>query len=703
MTPEQIRAAAAARKAAAERKAAQAGGDGRNPDGTYGQPPEGMVMDPRTGGYVDTAAAAERMGPAQGAAASFLAGAPFVGEWADEAMGKADAALTGRNPEIATETMRQSRQQFAEANPNTALGLEIGGGIVGSIPLAVGGAGAAMGARTTAGQVARGAGLAAVAGGAEGALQGAGRANDGDRVQGAQTGVVIGASLGGALGALAPIIGTGAQNLAKRIKKLDVSTIASEFGLSPVAARTVRAALVNDDLDAAARRLAAIGDDAMLADAGPATANLLDSVSKSGGMALRVTRDAVEDRAARSGVRLTQRLDDILGQSGGVKSAARDISQRTSAARQAAYQRAYSSPIDYAAPAGRKIESVLGRIPTRTLNRAVQEANDAMQAEGLRNLQIMAQIGDDGAVRFVEMPNVQQLDFIKRALGDIAQDSKDQFGRLSAEGIRAQKLARDLRDSVGDAVPSYRGAVKIGGDKIAEDQALDLGRRLLARNTTLEDAQEIMRGASVEAREAAKRGLRENIENTLSNVRRTITDPNTDAREAMTLVKDLSSRANMAKARLVLGKDAPALFDELEKAEAALALRAAVARSTETAIRIATQRQVRDEMQPGLLRRVLGKGGNPLDAARELTETVAGIDPRTMGQNEQALMAEIAQALTGLRGAEAERALVAVNQAMQGQPIKDAEAALIGRLVAGTVGATGYQSGMQSLERQLPR
>lgn len=650
---------------------------------------------------LDRQAEIDRMGEAElvqaqtggklaGAAAKAVQGVPFVGEWVDEGF---DALKPGSG-----ETLRRMQGAMDTTNPKTALGAEIAGGVVGSIPLALGAVGAAMKPATMTGKVLAGGALGMGGGAAEGAASGSGRASPGERGRGAAEGAVIGGSLGVALGAVAPVAGVGIKNLAKRVKKLDVRTIAEELGVSLPAARSIKAGLVNDDLSGAMARLNVSGDDAMLADAGGATGALLDAATKTGGKALRSGREAIEKRASEAGVRLTKRLDEILGQPGGVRAAARGIAQKSSKARQAAYDRAFGLPIDYSKQ-GRDIEAVLTRIPPKTLRNAVSEANEALIEAGLTNQQIMAEIADDGSVSFREMPNVRQLDAIKRALGDIAQREVDDFGRPTGAGLRASRLAGDLRDATKNAVPEYGRALKLGGDKLSEDNALRIGKGLLTKRMTFEEVRDGLRGASDEAKAAARRGLRENIEETLSNVRRTITDPNTDAREAMQLVKEMSSRANMKKARLVLGTDAKALFDELERAEAALALRGVIARNSDTAIRQSIQGQVKDEATPGLLRRTLGKGGNPLDAAREITETVAGIDPRSMSDAEKRVFDEIADALVNTRGEDAKRALRVIERAMQGQPIKDAEASMVGRAAAATLAGSGYQTGEQLLTR----
>ncbi len=702
--------AAAARRAARARMEAQQTPDGRQtaPGTTQDQAariPEGMVYDERRGQYVDTKLSAERQGPVQGAIINYLAGTPFVGEFVDEAMGQALGAF-GRSPEVEQEITRQTREQFREDRPGMATALEVGGGIVGSLPIAASSVGRAADAfvrgGTKVGNVLRAGAVGAGFGVAEGAAQGAGRAEEGDRAQGAAQGAAIGGTLGGALGAFAPLVGQGVEELARRVKRLDVRAIADEFGISPPAARTVKEALLNDDLDEAAKRLSQLGDDAMLADAGPATQGLLDAAVTTGGEALTTTRRAVEGRAQTVGSRLRGKLDDILGKPMGVRAAAREISDSTRAARSSAYQRAYAQPINYADDAGRSIEAVLERVPSGTLRRAIDEANESMQEAGLRNMQIMAEVADDGAVVFREMPNVQQLDQIKRALDSIAREAVDQFGRPTAQGQRASRLARDLRNALGDAAPAYRAALREGADKVQRDLGLDLGRKLLWGNTSVEDVLDFVRNRpSGEAMAAARQGVRETIENTMSKVRRTITDPNVDAREAMQIVKQLSSRQNMAKLRLILGKQrAEELLSELDKQATSLLLRGAVSRNSQTAVRQSIQRQVVDEAQPGVIRRTAGNLGNPLEAAREITQDVAGIDPRSLNARQREVFAEIARALTDIRGADAQRALQSVNKALQGQPLRDAEAQAIARVWTIPGFTAAYQAGQQSLAPQ---
>lgn len=680
--------------------------EGRNADGTYGQPPEGAFIDPETGQMIDPAQRSlidqRRIAqhPVAARVQEVVQGIPLIGEWADEAVGLV-------NPQAQAD-MRATSDAMERENPVESAALNIGGGIAATLPYAVAGAGSkaldwvAKGGGRLA-QAARGAAVAAPSAAVEGASSFAGRGETPEERKGnAATGAVVGGGLGAVIGGAAPMIAEGVTTIAKRIKKLDVSTIADEFNVSPAAARMVKRALMNDDLDDAARRLNLLGDDAMLADAGQATGAMLDAGTATGGQALKVARDAVDGRATAMGKQLGTKLDDILGEPIGIRNAARQISEKTAPVRKAAYDRAYSTPIDYAADAGRKIESVLDRVPTKTLRAAIDEANDAMRAAGVTNKQILADIADNGTVTFREMPNVQQLDELKKALDGIGRSEVDQFGRPTAAGSRAKNLARDLRAALGEAVPSYRTAVKIGGDKIQMDQALDIGRKLLMKGTTWEDVADVIGdGMSREAKSAVRQGLREGIESTLSNVKRTITDPNVDAREAMTLVKEISSRNNFKKVSMVLGeKRANELLSELDKVTAALELRAQIATNSKTAIRTAIREEGQAEVAPSLARRTAGNMGNPLEAAKEVTQTIAGIDPRSMSEAERKLFGEVAQSLVNIRGEDAQRALVAVRRAMAGQPMKDAAAELIGRVLTGAAAAGSYQAGKRPLAPQ---
>ncbi|MGL4309048.1 MAG: hypothetical protein ACRCSU_01075 [Paracoccaceae bacterium] len=629
--------------------------------------------------------------PVAARGAVFLQGVPFLGEYLDEAAG----AVFGPK---AQEGIRSVQGAMERQNPMTTMALRTAGGVAGSVPMAMAaGPGLIASApATTGGKVVAGAVLGGGAGAVEGAVSGYGAGNDGSRLKSTVERGLLGGGLGALVGGVAPLAGAGIRNLIEWGRGKDTRLIRRVLGVSDDAAKAIKAAFDADDPVAAANAMRRSGADAMLADAGPGASQLLDTAMQTSGAAGRVGREAVEGRASAASTRITAAFDRVLGIPGGIKAAAKDISTRTASARKAAYDAAYNTAIDYADNAGRAIEDVLGRIPSGVMRSAINEANDAMKAAGIKNKQIMAQILDDGSVRFVETPNVQQLDEIKKALGSIAAEAVDTFGRKTAAGVRASKLAGDLRDAIAAAVPRYNLAVKLGGDKIAEDTALDLGRNILRPMTTREDVATWMAGKpSREALAAVKRGMREAIDDALANVGRTVTDPNIDAREAIKAVKDLSSRASREKAKAVLGPSADYLFDALDEAAAHLELRSAVSRNSATYGRTAAKEAVDRATQPGALGNLMA--GKPGEALRSVVKALTGSTDEVANANKQKLYAEIAQALTEKRGPDAEAALVAIQNAIAGQPVKSADAVRIARaLVIGTA-LPGYQAGTQAL------
>lgn len=619
-------------------------------------------------------------------------GLPFIGEYIDEAYGLFDPRMRDTTRAISGAMDRQHPVQSAALNA--------AGGVLGSVPLAiaagpsiVAAAPEALGAKMITGAV-----TGAALGGTEGLASGYGAGDDGNRLDSALQRGALGAAMGGFLGAAAPAAAKGLSNLLEWMKGYDINVISRTLGVNKDAAKVIKAAVASDDFSAAESALRRAGGDAVLADASPGTAQLLDTAVQTSGAAARVARDAVETRASKANTRLAGAMDALLGPPEGVKAAAKGIASKTAGVRATAYERAYSSAINYADDTGRAVEGVLQRIDPATLKSAIGEANDAMRAAGMKNQQIMAEISKNGEVTFREMPNVQQLDEIKKALGALGRAEVDQFGRPTGKGIRANKLAADLRDAISNAVPSYKTAVKLGGDKIAEDQALDLGRKLLSPATTREAVRTAMDGASREAKAAARQGLRSHIDDALANVARTITDPNTDAREALKLIKDMSSRANKDKVAEVMGSRAKPLFDMLDEVSAHFELRSATARNSATASRIAGKEAVDAVTADGPLRQLMQ--GEPIAAMRSVVKAITGQTGEAQAARKQAIYVDIAKALTQKKGAAAEQALKTITGAIQGQPISSADAIRIARAVTTGGALAAYQTGTQFLPKR---
>lgn len=198
-----------------------------NPDGTYGQVPEGMVFNPSTGQYTSRELLANhavqtgQVGTGMAATAGGAQGMMFG--TSDEALGGINALIPGAGTmreryDFGREASRAQLDAAREAHPVAAYGGEIAGGIASG--LATGGAGMAagkslgIGGTTLAGKAA----IGAATGAAEGGLYGFGAGEGGlaDRGTSAAKGAVVGGVLGGTL---APLMGAGSQSIADRFAR----------------------------------------------------------------------------------------------------------------------------------------------------------------------------------------------------------------------------------------------------------------------------------------------------------------------------------------------------------------------------------------------------------------------------------------------------------------------------------------------------
>jgi hypothetical protein len=631
--------------------------------------------------------------PIAARAATALQGVPFVGSFTDEAIGMVSPEA-GANVRRAVEAVREER-------PGQAMALEVGGAVA-ALPALVAGTPAAAarfvaGAQSLGGQVARTGALGALGGALEGLMSGFGRGEDTEgRMRGAGDGAAIGGLAGGVVGAALPAAGAAVRSMFENIKGRSVGEIARTLGISTSAARVVRTALENDDLSAAQAALQRAGSTSMLADAGPATQQLLDVSITAGGAAPRIGREAVEGRAADAGARMTTVLDDILGAPEGTGALQRGIRQDTAQARNTTYRAAYAQPIDYSSGRGRFLERLMTRVPQSAINRA----NELMRLEGVQGQQIMAQIAEDGSVTFQRMPGVRELDYITRALGDVADTQNAAGGVLGGTtqlGRATQGLQRQIREVLRREVPEYGVALDTAADAISRVRAVDLGASILSPSTTREAVREGLRGASAAERSAARAGFRSALDDRLARVNAVASDPNIEIREFQQMANNLRSRAMRDNMEALLGpRDAERLYRELDQNVVSLELRAAIARNSATARRQAISGQVEQITDPGALGALLS--GRPVNAVQRIVQTVTGTSPEARTLRQMGIYDEIATALTGLRGQQAEQALRLVERAMAGDALTETQARVIARALTTPAALAAYATATSELE-----
>jgi hypothetical protein len=507
----------------------------------------------------------------------------------------------------------------------------------------------------------------------------------------------IGAAFGGVLGTAAPYVGGALASGAQRVLDFLTSDQAlRRLGISRNAANVLIRQLSADDTVTAtgAQRIRDAGPDAMLADAGQASEQLLDTALARSGPGSTAARQAVEQRARVANRGLAQELDNTFGPAVGIETRQAGVRQGTAAARGQAYDAAYDLPVDYSAAPGQQIETLMGRVPQE----AVNQANRLMRAEGMASRQIRATVDANGVVTFDTLPDVRQLDYITRALNEVARGAEGQgaMGGTTAAGRIYQNLSTQIRQNLRTAVPEYGVALDTAADPIRRIQAIEFGSTLLSKGTTREAVVDALQGASTAERNAMRQGVRDQLDEIVANVKGMASDPNIDARQLKELLGTLSSDAAREKVTALLGQNAArSFFGQLGRFSRAVELRASVARNSQTYARTATEQQVKAQLEPGVIGSLLE--GNPAQSIKKIFQQLSGLTPERRLAMEDQLFGEIANALTTVRGRQAEQMLLNLQRAIQARSANQAGARAIGGAATGATYGAGQSTAQQAI------
>ncbi|MBD9528971.1 hypothetical protein [Paracoccus sp. PAR01] len=557
--------------------------------------------------------------------------------------------------------VRGQEEQFQADHPYISAAAEIGGAVLPAMT----GVGIAAQAPTLAARAGTGAALGAGAGAVQGFGEGEGGL--GNRLNTAASGAVIGGALGGAV----PVAGSALRHLwqagsgAVRNGRIGAQ-IGEKLGVNRATGKVLSRLLAGQDQKAIMEGLAAGGDDAMLADASAGLTGALDGAMRSPISGAQLAQDRVNERAGQS---YTGVMDALVGGQQGPRMPPAETQRRMAQGARGqvnqAYQQAYGTPIDYASPEGRAIEELIGRVPPKRAQAAINSATDRMIYDGMPSPQILANVADDGRVSLSQLPNVMQLDYMKRAFDEVAEDSKDAItGRMTSDGAFSGRIARDIREATKDAVPAYGEALDVAANDIRQRSAVRTGQRILSADFSVEDALSEISDATGAERRAIRDGLIGQIDNVLGNVRAVASDQNIDARQAAKAYSDMSSPSARRKMEALFGEEWPAIRESLDSAGRALMLRARTSPNSSTGVRQMFNDIVAETVEPSALQQ-----GKPVTALRGALGELTGASREAVGRARDEVKGEIADLLTRQGGEEPKRILQAIFAAQLSNPL----------------------------------
>ena len=493
-----------------------------------------------------------------------------------------------------------------------------------------------------------------VGAGLEGLLSGYLRGGEEQAVEEGKAGAVGGAAFGFGL----PFLGAGVSSLYGRYLEKPVRDVLEEIGFKGKAAEIAKEAL---ELDAAGavENVGSAGPYGTVADLGPNTASLLDSVANSPGAGAAIVRKNLNETAKEASQDLSNTMDDVLGApTGDVVSQKRTIMKDSADARGTAYDDAYDVNVDINTPEGQTLTGLVGQIPDRLLN----DLNETLQIQGLppigkvkrlseAELNRMAQSGqsladmnirslDDGSYLVGNIPTIENIDDLSRVLYDMGMGiTKDPGQRMAL-----QTLAMQLRQAADAVSPAFATARAEGKAAIDQRIAADLGDTLLNPKVTRREAAELLDAMGPTELKQVKQALRNRIDEIGANARKPITsNSEQEVIEALAQLRAMNTRAVASKLRTLLGPEDFAKFEgQIQSTTGALMMNASIAQNSKTAIRQAVERRFREIMGSNIAEELGEKGIFGLPAAKA-AQSIAG---PTQSERVMAVGEELAPILT---------------------------------------------------------
>ena len=603
---------------------------------------------------------------------SAIKGIPFIGEYFDEAVG----AVVGDKQMEQARLAAQAREDIA---PGTVAASRVATGVGTAVPLAMGQL--AMLPANLAGRVIGGAALGAGEGALEGAISGYGAGTDvssrqQQSAQRATTGAIFGGGLGGAL----PLVTGAAGQVARQFIEAPAKDISRKIGAQGQALELLSKA-AEVDAPTAAANLERAGQYASMGQMGPTMQGLLDITAQSpfGGS---IARQNIEEVAGQAGTQFNNLLDDTLGGPVAAQEVKDLLMETTQPARKAAYDAAYDATIDFGRKEADQMLAKLEQISPSILNKATELA----RLEGVRSLNRLVKLNDDGEIiGFTELPDMRFVDYVTRALNDV-----EGVGAVETKNAR-RKLASEIRELADELVPEYAQARDLAASVIDIRNAVDLGEELLKSGTKVYDVELAVKTMKGAEKKALKQGLRSYLDETMGNVKTSLTDPNMDVREVLRGLKDLSSRNSQAKIKAILGDaEAKEFMRQFDEVYSAMNMRASTARQSATLPRQMFKEAAEDVIQP-TTGQLMGERGPVTGAMESMRRALPNQAPSTTEAMEF-LSRELAVPLT--RQTSIEELLRQQQQLRRAAPaLQRGRNVYQGASRAGTVAAKGLTMG----------
>jgi hypothetical protein len=399
-----------------------------------------------------------------GAARAFLGQGLGMG-WGDEAEAFFRSRLGNEQYDDALQKIRQEYAQYSKEAPIASTVAEFGGGMAPALGMmflpGAQGAAAAQAQRTTAGTLARLAGLGA----ATGAVSGAGSAVEGDRLSGGAAGGI----LGGAIGLGTPIALRSAKGAGSWLRD---RLAPSEAAIATRAGEKLSGAMKESNLTPQQIEQMMVRDRAMgvpstVANVDYALADLAEAVAQRTGKGTRKVEKTLSQQKAGSRERTYQQVAKGLKPGDYYADEAKLVQDLRSKAG-TMYDEAYAWG-DVDDP--RIVEALKNPQFQSFFAKARSIADTEAQAAKLRGedpsrfalpeiYKPTGKLTESGAeiLELTKLPDVRTLDYIKRGIDASIESGFRGQGMSTAEASALRGLRKEFVNAIDENVPAYRAA-----------------------------------------------------------------------------------------------------------------------------------------------------------------------------------------------------------------------------------------------------
>lgn len=354
-----------------------------------------------------------------------------------------------------------------------------------------------------------------------GALYGAGEGNTAEE---RSYNAGLGAFLGGGIGALAPVAGSGVSNAVSGIRNRTqaLPQELQRYG-RPAANRMAELAQLDDltqsQVNAARARL---GDEGMLADIGENMRTATEALNQQPGPARRIISNALHQRRGGAQARIDQDVTGALGPAANVPATIRNLEQQYGQQAAPLYEQFYQTRI----PQSRQLAGIVERVRRAqpgVLNRALRLA----QADG-HDPRFLINLRDDVMTQMTGVQGQQaqrvwtgaELDYLKRAVDDVARDAGPGTNEQRIFGNLARALRTHVDEAISPGAPDqsvWAQARQIAGDGIRAEDAIEAGQGAFRRGLSADQLQADFAARSALEQDAMRVGAREALRSHMSN------------------------------------------------------------------------------------------------------------------------------------------------------------------------------------------